>query len=132
MMVAQLWTEIQDRKKLQLLEALRPIAKRQKAHDLALVVNLEEASQLRSFGAFEAALEKICVQYANQGLPRMLQSKLYPHLNHLRSISDGLSTMAQTHIASAICWGGLLLVVQVSRRADDCHAPNGTTQINGR
>lgn len=65
------------------------------------------------FATFQLAMQTMAVDYASKGLPKFL-SKLYPKLEHIKSLQAAVSSMTQANMVSTLVWGALQIFLEVS------------------
>ena len=112
----QAWRDAQTRKRSELIAALNVKALEKKTRDqgeLSILLNVESLIRVESFEVFEASLESICTRYTQRGVYKLVADKLYPWFDHIKSFTGAISASTQANGFASLCWGALLLVVQV-------------------
>ena len=114
----QAWERVLERRQDDLADLLRILARKSKrSNGISIpLVTLEEAIHLKEFDNFKAALDRLCTDFAAKGTLKVLTKYLYPHLDHVRSLKDAISSATNGEVAASLTWGILLIVVQVSRK----------------
>ena len=112
----QAWERVLERRQNDLAGLLRILARKSKRNtDFSVpLITLEEAIRLKEFENFKAALDRLCTVFAAKGTSRILTKYLYPHLDHVRSFKNAISSATNGEVAASLTWGILLIVVQVS------------------
>ena len=111
------WRDAQARKQQQLVAAINVETLKHGnngQNQLIALINAESIASFESFDVFEASLESICRGYTQRGIPRIINEKLYPWFDHLQSFTAAISASTQANSYASLCWGALLIVIQVS------------------
>ena len=111
----QAWERVLERRHNDLAGLLRILARKSKRNnDFSIpLITLEEAIRLKEFDNFKAALDRLCTEFAAKGTSKVLTKYLYPHLDHVRSFKNAISSATNGEVAASLTWGILLIVVQV-------------------
>ena len=112
----QAWRDAQTRKRSELVAALNVNALGKKSRDqsqLSDLRDIESLAQVESFEVFEATLDSICTRYTERGIYKLLVDKLYPWFDHIKSFTNAISSSTQVNSYASLCWGALLIVIQV-------------------
>lgn len=114
--ITQVWEKALEKKQDDLTVLLRSLARKYKKTNSSSLplITLEEAIRLKDFDSFEASLNRLCTHYTTRGALKTFSKYLYPHLEHLRSFSDAISSATSGEAAASLTWGLLLIVIQVS------------------
>lgn len=114
--VTQAWEKALEKKQDDLTVLLKILARKCKKPNVSSLplVTLEEAIRLKDFDSFEASLNRLCTHYTAKGALKTFSKYLYPHLEHLRSFNDAISSATSGEAAASLTWGLLLIVIQVS------------------
>jgi hypothetical protein len=116
-MEQQLWQDALQNKRAQLSVAFENAQRRSKV--AWFKKSLDDFVFVKSYEEFSASLKQICDAYQNSKFTRLVTTKIYPHLNHIRSLSNGITAATQADSSSALCWGALLLVLHVMNALKD-------------
>ncbi len=71
--------------------------------------------ETNNFDDFQRAMNKLCQQYENRGLTRIITS-LTPSLRHVSSFTNAITTASQTQEVAALVWSGVQAVIEVGPR----------------
>ena len=114
----QAWERVLERRQDDLAGLLRILARKSKRGNKISIplITLEEAIRLKEFDNFKAALDRLCTEFAAKDTSKILIKYLYPHLDHIRSFKNAISSATNGEVAASLTWGILLIVVQVSRK----------------
>ena len=118
----QAWERVLERRQDDLAGLLRVLARKCKRNnDFAIpLMTLEEAIRLKEFDNFKAALDRLRTIFAAKGTSKIVTKYLYPHLDHVRSFKNAISSATNGEVAASLTWGVLLIVVQVSCSVFSC------------
>ena len=111
----QAWERVLERRQDDLAGLLRILARKSmRNNDFAIpLITLEEAIRLKEFDNFKASLDRLCAEFAAKGTSKILTKYLYPHLDHVRSFRNAISSATNGEVAASLTWGILLIVIQV-------------------
>ena len=113
----QAWERVLEKRQGDLATLLNILARKSKRNNALSIplITLEEAIRLKEFDNFKASLDRLCTEFAARGTSKILIKYLYPHLDHVRSFNNAISSATNGDVAASLTWGILLIVVQVSR-----------------
>lgn len=99
-MASKQWEQVLSSKKMQLAKL-----------DLPTGLNVTD------YNVFKAYLDDFCIKYASKRVARLVRDKFAPHLEHIRSFADAITSTVQANAYASIIWGCIRAILEVNSPA---------------
>lgn len=69
---------------------------------------------MNNYEAFQKSLEYVLAKYSRKNVVKIVNDRLYPHFDHVRSFEKAVTTAAQGNTVTSLVWSASLAVIEVS------------------
>lgn len=76
-------------------------------------IRIPASTNIHDFTQFEAFLDDLCKRYLAKGVTKLVNEKLAPHFDHMRSFTNAVSSATQGSAYAALAWAGLQTALEV-------------------